>query len=323
MLGSTLTDALTTPLWKWRDPALVEAAVSGPTTSPVQFVNVAQQAGLTIPNVWGGIDHKRAIIEAKGSGLAFFDYDNDGWLDIYLTNGDRLDSHWPPGKAPISHLYKNNRDGTFTDVTEKSGLGRTGWQTGVCVGDYDNDGWDDLFCCFWGHNILFRNNGDGTFTDVTGKTGLSQAQVRWGAGCTFLDYDRDSHLDLFVCNYLKLDPATIPPPGSPNTCQWKGVPIMCGPRGLHGDTNILYHNNGDGTFTDVSEKSGILKPGPRYSITAVSYDFDNDGGRIFMSPSTPNPAFYSRTITMAHSPISPSWPAARTATMGTSRRAWV
>jgi enediyne biosynthesis protein E4 len=256
---------------------LVQAAVSSPTTSPVQFINVAQQAGLTTPNVWGGIDHKRSIIEAKGSGLAFFDYDNDGWLDIYLTNGDRLDAHWGPGKAPISHLFKNNRDGTFTDVTEKSGLGRTGWQTGVCVGDYDNDGWDDLFCCFWGHNILFHNNGDGTFTDVTRKAGLTQGPVRWGAGCAFLDYDRDSHLDLFVCNYLKLDPATIPPPDSPNNCQWKGVPIMCGPRGLPGDTNILYHNNGDGTFTDVSEKSGILKPGPRYSITAVSYDFDNDG----------------------------------------------
>jgi hypothetical protein len=160
MLGSTLTEALATPLWKWREPGLAEAAVSSPTTSQVQFVDVAQQAGLTSPNVWGGIDHKRSIIEAKGSGLAFFDFDNDGWLDIYLTNGDQLDSHWPPGKAPISHLYKNNRDGTFTDVTEKSGLARTGWQTGVCVGDYNNDGWDDLFCCFWGHNILFRNNGN-------------------------------------------------------------------------------------------------------------------------------------------------------------------
>src|SRR5271170_258816 len=256
MLGSRLTDALTAPLWNWRDPAVVEAAVSTPATSPVQFVDVAQQAGLNIPNVWGGVDHKRSIIEAKGSGLAFFDYDQDGWLDIYLTNGNRLDANWPPGKAPTSHLYKNNRDGTFTDVTEKSGLGRTGWQTGVCVGDYDNDGWDDLFCCFWGHNILFHNNGNGTFTDVTRKAGLSQEQVRWGAGCTFLDYDRDGHLDLFVCNYIKLDPETIPPPN---------------------DTNILYHNNGDGTFTDVSQKAGILKPGPRYSITAVSYDFDNDG----------------------------------------------
>ena len=154
----------------------------------------------------GRADHKRYIIEAKGSGLAFFDYDNDGWLDIYLTNGTRLDANWPPGKAPTSHLYKNNRDGTFTDVTEKSGLARTGWQTGVCVGDYDNDGWDDLFCCFWGHNILFHNNGDGTFTDVTRKAGVYDEQIRWGAGCTFLDYDRDGHLDLFVCNYIKLDP---------------------------------------------------------------------------------------------------------------------
>jgi enediyne biosynthesis protein E4 len=271
MFGSKLTEALTTPLWRWT-AADIEAA-----KSPVQYVNVAQQAGLTAPNVWGGVDHKHSIIEAKGSGLAFFDYDNDGWLDVYLTNGDRLDSHWPQGLAPTSHLYKNNRDGTFTDVTERSGLKRTGWQTGVCVGDYNNDGWDDLFCCFWGHNILFRNNGNGTFTDVTHQAGLDQATFRWGAGCTFLDYDRDSHLDLFVCNYLKLDPATIKPASDTSYCQWKGVPIMCGPRGLAGDTNILYHNNGDGTFTDVSEKSGILKPGPRYSITAVSYDFDNDG----------------------------------------------
>jgi hypothetical protein len=277
LLGGALTDALATPLWKWRNPVFVEAAVANPARSPVQFVDVAQQAGLNIPNVWGGIDHKRSIIETKGSGIAFFDYDNDGWLDIYLTNGNRLDAHWPPGSAPISHLYKNNRDGTFTDVTERSGLGRTGWQTGVCVGDYNNDGWDDLFCCFWGHNILFHNNGDGTFTDVTHKAGLYREQGRWSSGCTFLDYDRDGHLDLFVCNYIKLDPDKIPSANDMSYCQWKGVPIMCGPRGLPADTNILYHNNGDGTFTDASEKSGILKPGPRYSITAVSYDFDNDG----------------------------------------------
>ena len=154
---------------------------------------------------------------------------------------------------------------------------RTGWQTGVCVGDYDNDGWDDLFCCFWGHNILFHNNGNGTFTDVTRKSGLYDERVRWGAGCTFLDYDRDGHLDLFVCNYIVLDPAKTAAPGDPAPCQWKGIPVMCGPRGLTGDTNVLYHNNGDGTFTDVSQKSGILKPGPRYSITAVANDFDNDG----------------------------------------------
>jgi enediyne biosynthesis protein E4 len=270
LLGSKLTDALTTPLWNWKDRSMLEAA-----TSPVQYIDVAEKAGVTAPNVWGGIDHKRVILEAKGSGLAFFDYDNDGWLDIYLTNGNRLDTNWPAGKAPTSHLYKNNRDGTFTDVTEKSGLARTGWQTGVCVGDYNNDGWDDLFCCFWGHNVLFRNNGDGTFTDVTQKAGLLQEKTRWGAGCTFLDYDRDSFLDLFICNYVALE--TLPPANDPHFCQWKGVPVLCGPRGLPGGTNLLYHNNGDGTFTDVSQRSGILKPGPRYSITAVSYDFDNDG----------------------------------------------
>jgi hypothetical protein len=293
LLGNELVDALATPLWKWKRPMVIEAAsipslpvspvaaspaaVSAAVISPVTFVDVGREAGLNIPNVWGRTDHKRSIIEAKGSGLAFFDYDNDGWLDIYLTNGTQLDAHWAPDQAPTSHLYKNNRDGTFTDVTEKSGLARTGWQTGVCVGDYDNDGWDDLFCCFWGHNVLFHNNGDGTFTDVTQKAGLRGERVRWGAGCTWLDYDRDGRLDLFVCNYIPLDPEKVAADTNPALCQWKGIPVMCGPRGLPGDTNILYHNNGDGTFTDVSEKSGILKPGPRYSITAVSYDFDNDG----------------------------------------------
>ena len=280
--SSTLLDALTTPLRRWRRSLVLQSAPAANAsaanaTSSVQFVDVAREAGLNVPNVWGGVDHKRYIIEAKGSGLAFFDYDNDGWLDIYLTNGTRLDEKWAPGKSPTSQLFKNNRDGTFTNVTEKSGLARTGWQTGVCVGDYDNDGWDDLFCCFWGHNILFHNNGDGTFSDVTHKAGLYNEPVRWGAGCTFLDYDRDGSLDLFVCNYVKFDLEQAAASSGAASCQWKGIPVMCGPRGLIGDTNLLYHNNGDGTFTDVSEKSGILKPGPRFSITAVSYDFDNDG----------------------------------------------
>jgi hypothetical protein len=277
VLGSTLLDVLTTPLRRWQNSDVVRAQATTTPTSPVQFIDVGRQAGLTIPNVWGGVDTKRVIIETKGSGIAFFDYDHDGWLDIYLTNGNRLDTHWPPGQVPTTHLYKNNRDGTFTDVTAQSGLGRSGWQTGVCVGDYDNDGWDDLFCTFWGHNILFHNNGDGTFTDVTKKAGLSQEKGRWGTGCSFLDYDRDGHLDLFVCNFVALDPDHPPSRDGAAFCQWKGMPTMCGPRGLPGDTNILYHNNGDGTFTDVSEKAGILKPGPRYSITSVSCDFDNDG----------------------------------------------
>jgi hypothetical protein len=276
-LGGSLMDVVTTPIWKWRQPIVVEAASSGPGASPVQYFDVAQNAGLHIPNVWGEIEHKRVIIETKGSGIAFFDYDNDGWLDIYLTNGNRLNTQWDSGRVPTTHLYKNNRDGTFADVSEKSGIARSGWQTGVCVGDYNNDGWDDLFCTFWGRNILFRNNGDGTFSDVTRAAGLYQERVRWGTGCNFLDYDRDGHLDLFVCNFVALDPAKLPSFGDSSYCQWKGIPVMCGPRGLPGDTNILYHNNGDGTFTDVSEKSGILQPGPRYSISAVSYDFDNDG----------------------------------------------
>jgi len=154
---------------------------------------------------------------------------------------------------------------------------RTGWGTGVSVGDYDNDGWDDLFCSYWGHNVLWHNNGDGTFTDVTRKAGLWEDRVRWGTGSTFLDYDRDGFLDLFVANYIELDLKKVPIPGQAGTCQWKGIPVMCGPHGLPGGMNILYHNNGDGTFTSVSDKAGILKPGPRYSITAVSYDFDNDG----------------------------------------------
>jgi len=279
LLGSQFLEILATPLWRWTGTTVIRAASlpDSTTARAVTFVDVAQTAGLTVPNVWGGVQSKKYIIEGKGSGLAFFDYDNDGWLDIYLTNGIRFGETYTPQNAPTSHLYKNNRDGTFSDVTARSGLARTDWGTGVCVGDYDNDGWDDLFCCFWGHNILFHNNGDGTFTDVTRQAGLYEERIRWGSGCTWLDFDRDGFLDLFVCNFVELDLAKVPLPGQASYCQWKGVPVFCGPKGLPGGLNILYHNNGDGTFTDVSEKAGILKPGPRYSITAVSCDFDNDG----------------------------------------------
>ena len=280
-LGSRLLEVLNTPLWRWTGTPVLQAAITPhpEARSPVTFVDVAREAGLNVQNVWGGVKHKKYIVEAKGSGLAFFDYDQDGWLDIYLTNGDRLpgEEPYPDGKAPTQHLFKNNRDGTFTDVTEQSGLGRTGWGTGVSVGDYDNDGWDDLFCCYWGHNILWHNNGNGTFTDVTKQVGLFEERARWGSGCTWVDYDRDGFLDLFVCNYLELDLQKVPVPGQTGFCQWKGLPVMCGPRGLPAGMNILYHNNGNGTFTNVSQKAGILKPGPRYSITAVAYDFDNDG----------------------------------------------
>jgi enediyne biosynthesis protein E4 len=280
LFGEQLLEALATPLRKWTRPLLLNAATppkAETAASPVTYVDVAKQAGVTAVNVWGGVEHKKYIIEAKGCGIGFFDYDQDGWLDIYLTNGLRLEETYEPGKAPTAHLYKNNRDGTFTDVTEKSGLGRSGWNVGVCVGDYDNDGSDDLFLTYWGYNVLWHNNGDGTFTDVSEKAGVKGDRVRWGSGSTWIDYDRDGLLDLFVANYIELDLKKIPAPGQTGYCQFKGVPTMCGPRGLPGGSNILYHNNGDGTFTDVSQKSGILKPGPRYSITAVAYDFDNDG----------------------------------------------
>jgi len=277
-LGSRITHLLATPLWRWTSRSVLPATtLEAPETSAVTFIDVAEKAGLTTPNVWGGVKTKKYLIEVKGGGVAFFDFDNDGWLDIYLTNGLRFGENYPAHDRPTPHLYKNNRDGTFTDVTARSGLAGMGWNTGVSIGDYDNDGWDDLYCTYWGHDVLYHNNGDGTFTDVTAKAGLRQNRPRWGSGCSWLDYDLDGSLDLFVCNYVELDIDHVPLPGQRGYCQWKGVPIACGPQGLPGGLNILYHNNGDGTFTDVSERAGILKPGPRPSLSAVSYDFDNDG----------------------------------------------
>jgi hypothetical protein len=238
-----------------------------------RFTDIAEQAGLRTPAIYGPPDHVSYILETTGAGIAFLDYDNDGWLDIFVLSGTRLDGA-PPGTT--NRLYKNNRDGTFTDVTERAGLTRTGWAVGVTVGDYNNDGFDDIFITYWGQNVLYRNNGDGTFTDVTQQAGLARPR-RWGSGCTWIDYDRDGNLDLFVSNYLVFDPQAVPPTGQDPNCNWKGIPTNCGPRGLPPESNLLFHNNGDGTFTDVSERAGIAKPGRGYSLTAVAADFDNDG----------------------------------------------
>jgi hypothetical protein len=243
---------------------------------PVSFVDIASTAGLTEATVYGGLEQKRYIIETNGCGVAFFDYDSDGWIDVLLLSGTRLGG-FPIGKEPTNKLYRNNRNGTFTDVTLKAGLRRGGWASSVCIGDYDSDGNEDLFITYWGQNVLYHNNGNATFTDVTQKAGLVMKGTRWGSGCTFLDYDRDGKLDLFVANYLKFDLATAPEPGKGANCTWKGVPVNCGPKGLATDTNLLYHNNGDGTFTDVSESSGIGKVKGRYSMTATTTDFNNDG----------------------------------------------
>jgi hypothetical protein len=239
-----------------------------------RFVDVAKQAGLHAPTIYGGIDSKKYILEANGCGCAFIDYDNDGWMDIFLLCGTRLED--PPSQA-TNRLYKNNRDGTFTDVTEKAGLHAVGWGNGVCIGDYNNDGFEDIFCTYFGQNRLYRNNGNSTFTDVTKQAGLLSAETRWGAGCSFVDYNRDGHLDLFVSNYVRFSIDKAPVSGENSTCNWKGIPVNCGPRGLPPETHLLYRNNGDGTFKDVTERSGIGAAKGSYGLTAVAADFDNDG----------------------------------------------
>jgi hypothetical protein len=252
-----------------------------------RFVDVAAQAGLRYPVIYGGAESKKFILETNGCGIAFFDYDSDGWLDIFVPGGSLIDGT-PPGAT--NRLYKNNRDGTFTDVTKRAGLERVVWASGVCIGDYNNDGFDDLFISCWGQNILYQNNGDGTFTDVTKQAGLLHPRPKWGAGCTFVDYDRDGYLDLFVSTYLDFDFKTIPLPGAAENCMWKGIPVNCGPKGLPTGRNFLYRNNGDGTFTDVSAASGIAQVDKRYAMTAVAADFDDDGWQdIFVAcDSTPS-----------------------------------
>ena len=238
------------------------------------FVDVAATAGLRAPVIYGGVESKKYILEATGCGCAFIDYDNDGWVDVFLLSGTRLDGD-PPGAT--NRLYKNNRDGTFTDVTEKAGLRSVGWASGVCIGDYNNDGFEDIFCTYFGQNRLYRNNGDGTFTDTTKAAGLWNEQPRWGAGCSFLDYNRDGHLDLFVSNYVRFSFEHAPVPGENVNCNWKGVPVECGPRGLPTGKHSLYRNNGDGTFTDVSQEAGIASATGCYGMTVVAADLDEDG----------------------------------------------
>ncbi len=256
------------------------------------FTDIAASAGLTgARNVSGSAGDKQFLLEEMGCGVAIIDYDNDGWPDLFFVNGSSLDVDRQTRK-PTSYLFHNNRDGTFTDVSRKAGFTHSGWGQACCVGDYDNDGFDDLFVTYWGRNVLYRNNGDGTFTDVSEKAGVSGSTNRWGAGCSFLDYDRDGHLDLFVANYVAFDLSKAPRPGASTYCRYNQVPVPCGPQGFSGGTNLLYRNRGDGTFEDVSEKSGVAnprgsasatfvgenwRPTGSYGMGAAAADFDNDG----------------------------------------------
>ncbi|MGH9628120.1 MAG: FG-GAP repeat domain-containing protein, partial [Bryobacteraceae bacterium] len=206
---------------------------------PASFVDIAAEAGVTMNFVLGEPGRKKYIVEANGTGVAFLDYDDDGLLDLFLVNGSRLEP-FPKGKAPTNHLYRNQGSGKFIDVTQEAGMARSGWGNGVCAGDFDNDGHDDLFVTYWGPNALFRNKGDGSFDDVAPAAGLTGPKDEWSTGCTFLDYDRDGHLDLFVSSYVGFDLEQTPLPGKFGHCLFKGAPVFCGPRGLPHGTITLY-----------------------------------------------------------------------------------
>jgi enediyne biosynthesis protein E4 len=265
--------------------AFIQAQVTHPSpypptadhAPPAWFVDVASKAGITVRNVNGGVVSKRYIIEATGSGVGILDYDRDGWPDIFLVNGTTLTGDFANAKEkPTSHLFHNNHDGTFTDVTARAGVASTGWGQGVCVGDYDNDGFDDLYITGYGKNRLFHNQGNGTFKEVAEQTGVAGTGKEWGTGCAFVDYDRDGKLDLVVANYVHFDLANTPKPGAGPGCMWKGAPVMCGPRGLQSAPNVIYHNLGGGKFDDVSKSSGFERTNGHYCFSVTTLDYNDD-----------------------------------------------
>lgn len=240
------------------------------------FAEVAAEAGLDLKFTYGDPSEKSYIIEANGSGVAFIDYDGDSKLDAFLANGSRLDG-FAAGEAPLSRLYRNRGGARFEDVTATAGIGRAGWGSAVCAGDYDNNGAIDLFVAYWGFDALYRNDGDSGFTEVAQAAGVAGSATQWSSGCTFVDFDRDGFLDLLVTQYQQFDPGTAPPPGETSSCEWKGMPVYCGPRGLPFGGVTLFRNGGDGSFEDVSEAAGIREVREYYAFTAAAADFDGDG----------------------------------------------
>ena len=235
------------------------------------FVDIAARVGVTLLNLCGGAG-KDYIVEANGNGAAFFDYDNDGDMDLLITNGSTL-KNFKNGGDPMAVLYENT-GARFVDVTQKAGLAKRGWGSGVCIADYDNDGFEDIYLTAWGANVLYRNTGNGSFVDVTAKAKVGDAH--WGMNCAFGDYDHDGDLDLYVANYMSFTEASVPPRGKSEKCGYMGAPVFCGPQGFPGDPDVLYRNNGDGTFTDVTQQAGIKDPG-YYGFGVVFSDLDNDG----------------------------------------------
>jgi hypothetical protein len=269
------------------------AAAQAPPKPVANFVDLAEKSGLKMITTFGGKTEKKYIIETTGTGVAIIDFDNDGYPDIYVVNGTTLDA---ASSAATSKLFRNNHDGTFTDVTNKAGVGVSGWGQGACVGDYDNDGLDDLYVTFFGKNHLFHNLGNGRLEDVTDKAGVGGSGHDWGAGCAFVDYDRDGRLDIAVANYVDFDLATAPKPGESVSCTWKGVPVMCGPRGLKPSHNVLFHNLGNGKFGDVSFKAGLDKTAGHYCLSVSPLDSDDDGWPdIYMAcDSTPSVMYHNK-----------------------------
>ena len=259
------------------------------TTGPVIFEDVSEKAGLTHWTHTMGTPAKTYIIETKGSGVGLIDYDRDGWLDIYMVNGSTQDALTGKTTPPHAALFHNNHDGTFTDVAAKAGVTNDRWGFGVAIADYDNDGWPDIFVSNFGGNRLYHNNHDGTFTDVAAKAGVVLGN--WSSGATWGDYDGDGRLDLFVAGYLHWDWNHLPQSSDQNAfCTFRGEKVACGPRGLEGEPDHLFHNNGDGTFTDVSVKAGVSDPSKYYGLGAVFADINNDGKPDLLvgNDSTPN-----------------------------------
>jgi enediyne biosynthesis protein E4 len=261
-------------------------------SGPVIFQDISEQAGLTRWTHKMGTPQKKYIIETNGSGVCLIDYDNDGWLDIYVVNGSTFDALDGKETPPHAALFHNNHDGTFTDVSAKAGVTNDRWGIGCAVADYDNDGWPDIYVTNWGKNRLYHNNHDGTFTDVAEKAGVTLGN--WSTGATWGDYDGDGRLDLFVPGYVHFDRNNLPSGGENGVpdmfCTFRGVAVNCGPRGLKGEPDHLFHNNGDGTFTDVSEKAGVAdKPG-YYGLSSLFIDINNDGkvDLLVADDSTPN-----------------------------------